>query len=98
MLFSSHEMLLFHAVAEKRASVAEQKVASLLIWGRSAHLQASREHETPIEARTLHILGMSKLVTELIRQLEMEIGRVLLENAVHELESIVTEVRVLPYL
>ena len=92
MLLSSEELQLFHAVAENRASAANQRLASLLIWGRSIQLQPDKEQETPQQARVLHEIGMRKLADRVAKQLEEGAGKSMLERAVMKLESISAEV------
>lgn len=92
MLFSSEELQLFHSVAEKKVSVEDLRLASLLMWGRSAQLHPDEIHDDSLHARTLHNAGMSKTVTHLAQQLGEGPGKVMLENAVFKLESIVREV------
>ena len=93
---ASDDLLLFHAVAERKASAADLRLASLLIWGRSALLRASEEEETPQQAEALLELGMWKLANVLAGQLENQAGRSMLESALHKLENIIVEVEALP--
>ena len=92
MLFSSEELQLFHAVAERRASAANLRLASLLIWGRPMKVQPDAFQELPLQAKALHDLGMSKLVNCLAKQLQEGAGKTMLDRAFSKLERITAEV------